>query len=421
MKNKAKLYKILACTLIPLAIIIAFVGGYFSRYLFHSKTANNIIDIITLMEQVGYIYDAQTGEKIELTEEQIADAIVSGVLDRYSAYYTPEEFAKVNSEATGNLSGIGLSFYTNDCVIGKVVCNSPAELNGLKAGDKITAITVDGQKTAVNSLSDFSPIISAVKIDQSVTLEIERQGEKSDVTLVKSAYIASYVKYFDSDNSLNFRTVNGALTPTPTLGGMAELDDKTAYIILDEFNGGAGKQMEQALDFMKDSGRTKLILDLRDNGGGYTTVLSEIASLLIYNDGKNGSLIAFADGKKFDQSFYANANKFNTEITSIAVLANDNTASASECLIGAMLHYKDRFDESKLIIEKNADGVAKTYGKGIMQTTYGLISGGALKLTTAKMYLPDKTTSIHGVGFIANGENAVDSQNALSRAIEVLG
>ena len=73
------------------------------------------------------------------------------------------------------------------------------------------------------------------------------------------------------------------------------------------------------------------------------------------------------------------------------------------------------------LIEKNQNGVAKTYGKGIMQTTYKLISGGAFKLTTAKIYLPDKKNSIHGVGFIATGDNAVDSQNALARAIQSLG
>ena len=79
-------------------------------------------------------------------------------------------------------------------------------------------------------------------------------------------------------------------------------------------------------------------------------------------------------------------------------------------------------DQSRedIVIEKNSKGVAKTYGKGIMQTTYQLLSGGAFKLTTAKIYWPDKTTSIHGVGVIADGENAVSSENALDRAIYLI-
>jgi carboxyl-terminal processing protease len=82
------------------------------------------------------------------------------------------------------------------------------------------------------------------------------------------------------------------------------------------------------------------------------------------------------------------------------VLANENTASASECLLGVLVHYGDVLkNNSDVILEMNEEGAYRTYGKGIMQTTYMLLSGGALKLTTAKIYWPDGETSIHGVGF----------------------
>ena len=86
-----------------------------------------------------------------------------------------------------------------------------------------------------------------------------------------------------------------------------------------------------------------------------------------------------------------------------------------------MLYYGERFNMDRLIIEKNADGVAKTYGKGIMQTTYELIGGGAFKLTTAQIMWPDNKTCIHKKGIIANQENAVEPSDAISRAIAVLG
>ena len=103
----------------------------------------------------------------------------------------------------------------------------------------------------------------------------------------------------------------------------------------------------------------------------------------------------------------------------MCVLANENTASASECLLGVLVHYKELLkSESDVILEKNAQNQYKTYGKGIMQTTYKLLSGGALKLTTAKIYWPDYKSSIHGVGF-TNGTHA-DKGRAFSVALEKL-
>ena len=82
---------------------------------------------------------------------------------------------------------------------------------------------------------------------------------------------------------------------------------------------------------------------------------------------------------------------------------------------------KEKFDISRLVIEKNDDGVAKTYGKGIMQTTYLMLDGGAFKLTTAVMYQPDKTTTIHGKGIIVSGDNATErGDSAILRALETL-
>jgi hypothetical protein len=73
-----------------------------------------------------------------------------------------------------------------------------------------------------------------------------------------------------------------------------------------------------------------------------------------------------------------------------------------------------------VVVEKNANGIAKTYGKGIMQTTYSLWFGGAFKLTTAKIYWPDKTTSIHGTGVVKEGLNAAEKGQALKNGLELL-
>ena len=131
-------------------------------------------------------------------------------------------------------------------------------------------------------------------------------------------------------------------------------------------------------------------------------------------------VVASYQGKRDSGTFKSGANNFFEHLTAISVIANERSASASECLIGALICYGDIFSADRLIIEKNLDGVAKTYGKGIMQTTYKLISGGAFKLTTARILWPDGTC-IHGKGIYTSEENSVLKEHAVERAISTLG
>jgi carboxyl-terminal processing protease len=202
---------------------------------------------------------------------------------------------------------------------------------------------------------------------------------------------------------------------------MSELPNDVGYIKLDLFEGGVVSQFATALSYMFDSGKTKLILDLRDNGGGRVNILTQIASYLIYNEGKATSLVMKTEERSGSDNYYTVANNFDTRLQKLIVLANNNTASASECLIGALLCYGDNFDKNgnDLVIEKNSQGIAKTYGKGIMQTTYLLLNGGAFKLTTGRVLWPDGRC-IHGVGVIATGDNAVEKGFAVQRAIQIV-
>ena len=198
------------------------------------------------------------------------------------------------------------------------------------------------------------------------------------------------------------------------------LGDKTALIRLDGFEGDVASQLEKAIQIMKDNNRTKLILDLRNNGGGYMSILTKVAKHLIYNGGKK-TLIAYSKGKTENESFYMENGVRNDFIENIAVLANEGTASASECLIGAMLYYGEKFSIDNLVIEKNSEGTAKTYGKGIMQSTYKFLDGSALKITTAKILWPDKETCIHLKGILPIDANATEKGvSAIQRAVQIL-
>lgn len=421
--NKNVLKKVATYLLCVLVIVLSFTGGYFSRYIFDSKNTAVVHDIVSLMDRVGYIYDPITGEEREISSEEIADAIVNAFLDDYSVYYTAEEYENKVSKGKGNYRGVGVQFYYSDTQVDVIVGNSPADQAGLVAGDIILSGKTENEeeKTKFNTATEIINYLKNCGENSEIFLEYERDGEIYNATLKARPYVASYVNYFDSEVRYSF-LASGTDKPVGverTNSVITISDSKVAYIRLDAFEGDASKQMKEALSFMKERGRTKLILDLRNNGGGYMDTATEIASYFINNGGKRKSVVAYAVGKTGTETFSTPKNNFFPHIEKAVVLANEHTASASECLIGALVHYKEVVNDfTDIILEQSKEGVAKTYGKGIMQTTYKLISGGALKLTTAKIYWPDKTTSIHGVG-VTNGTSA-KSQDIFSVALNKL-
>ena len=416
--------------IIALIVIASFLAGYFTFKLAQGDKINSIAWLVGEIDKHYLVYDEETGKVKEFTAEDYADAIKAGLLDTYSQYYTAEEYSEVVSTRQGNNYGLGLSFVSTKGVpkVHSVKGNSPAYKKGIKSGDLIVAGEVDGVKTAFISYAKMTEFLGERVENETFVLYITREGEFEDKVfeVEKKVFVTSFVTYFDSEKTGEFSSESKEKPAFRFIdGGVNKLDSQTAIIKFDLFEGDASNQLGLALDKMKERGRTKLILDMRNNGGGYMDVLEGVSALLTYGE-KDKTLIARAVYK--DQSysdFYSTGNNFNSQITSISVIANEHTASASECLIGAMLHYKRAFDQTKLVVVNDglsSGGVAKTYGKGIMQTTYvNGVKGDAVKLTTAYIYQPDTTTCIHGEGIKALAENSFsDNDLALDRAITVL-
>lgn len=422
--EKKRWRKIILACVMALVVLVSFVGGYFSRYLFEKKAVTVTSDLVRIIEQFGCVLDPETGEMRALTESDYADALVNGLLDEYSNYFTEEEYEYITKNSKGSYDGFGFSIYKDTNVVFKVTGNSPCDVAGLKAGDKIVSVTfADGVEKELSTGVDLSELLYSVSLGSPVTLNVMRSEILKSITVTPAQYKASYVSYMDSETEYVFRTGDdGKFVGVETSGGMSDLGETVAYIRLDQFEGDAANQFGDALKRMNERGRTKLVLDLRNNGGGYMDVLIDVASYLIINGDNRKTVVAYSESKSDMEDYAFKGSNFYDNVSEIAVIANENTASASECLIGAMLCYGDRFSKENLIIEKNADGVAKTFGKGIMQTTYGLIKGGAFKLTTARILWPDKTTCIHGKGIVADGLNATEAGfSALKRAVETLG
>ncbi|MBO7149421.1 MAG: PDZ domain-containing protein [Clostridia bacterium] len=406
-----------------LSIVLAFLGGYFSRYVFSSKEIKKTHDLVHIIEKFCYVLD-ENGNPRELTETDYAKALADGLPDQYLTYYTKEEYDKIANERKGNRTGFGVSIYNLESELPKIISvvgNSPAEKKGVKVGDIINSATIEGQQTVnfANS-KELNQFLFACPSDKKVTFNISRGLTNLTIEIQKAFYVASYVTYYDSERKMTLDTSGDNSPFVEYTDEKMNLPQDTALIRLSSFEGGVASQLRATLSYMQEKGRTKLILDLRDNAGGYMSALCDVAEQLIFNGGKK-TLIAHAKGKTSSEDFYMTSNKENSFITNISVLANDGTASASECLIGAMLHYGERFSIDNLVVEKNDDGVAKTFGKGIMQTTYLLTDGSAIKLTTARIFWPNKTTCIHSKGILPTTQNATErGQSAIDRAISIL-
>jgi carboxyl-terminal processing protease len=419
--NKGIINKVIIALAMVLIAVISFVGGYFLNFFTISHEQRVASEIVRIINSVGYVVDPSTGEIIDLSDKQVANSIVRTYLDRYSTYYTAEEYARILSEDRGNRSGVGLSFYSAENKVDVVLGNSPAEKAGIKKGDKIVGGRVDGgERVQISNSTQVIEFLSSSPSQATLTLILSRGEEELEVDLKKSEFKVSYVTYYDSQMKMYFNSIepNGNLEKqTDDKQGESVLDDQTAHIVFNLFEGDASSQIKSALEFMKERGRSKLILDLRNNGGGLMRIFTDICGYFV---NQKEFVVASTKGKEGEALYKCSNGKYFDHVKDIVVLANENTASAAECLIGVLCHYRNGGSTDNVVVEKNANGIAKTYGKGIMQTTYSLWFGGAFKLTTAKIYWPDKTTSIHGTGVVKEGLNAAEKGQALKNGLELL-
>ena len=418
--------KVILSTILAIFIfLLGGVGGFLVNRLTKSNASNTIEEILRIIDNVGYVYDEQTFEKKELTAEELADAILMA-LDDYATYYTPEEYSNLLKKREGRYTNYGFGFYGEDLKIDVCYYNSPAFKAGVRRGDVIVGgrLSLEQENHTFTDVYDFINYYRTGNADQTIYITLSRKGEftEREFSFKPSQYEAVYVSYSDSEKTIHFEEKNDNRTAYLGESGISGLPSDTAYIDFVSFEGKAAAQLRDAVSIMKENGKTSLILDLRNNGGGQISILEEVVGTLIYNEGKSNFPIIYEHHRNHTEITYSAKNQNNDFIQKIVVLANENTASASECLIGAMSHYGNGvFSLDQLVVEKNNEGVARTYGKGIMQTMYTLISGGAFTLTTAKLSWPDQTTCIHGVGVRPTIiENAVEQDDALLRAIELL-
>ena len=317
-------------------------------------------------------------------------------------------------------AGIALTRKYDPMRVYQVIGNSVADHAGLKRGMYILAFGASEDNLITGSSGDLTALISEIKPDKdgNVTFYVRAAFDKAgtDASVMKittASYQASYCYYRDSEKSYRIRLTDDGMAPVETQEPLKELDDKTAYIVLTEFMGNAAKEMKQLLGKMKERGRSNLILDLRGNGGGYMDVFVEIASCMLKETTSGTQKVAYAQFRNgATVSYSAKSSSYNSYFDAdshVYILADEYTASASECLIGALVDY-GTVGFSDIFLRENTQGVARTYGKGIMQTFYDVSNGNMLKLTAAEIFWPKSGKSIHDKGVLpSDGAQAIVS------------
>ena len=406
MNDKKK--KIIAAISIPVFMVVVFFAGFFVGRIKDPDVA--ALEFIVKKYKAYYLE----------TDDDFVGVMADSILDRYSQYYSPEEYAELQKAAKGIRGGVGISFISDDkgVTVYDVLGNSPAERAEVKIGSLVTGLKKSENSDYINisELSQINDFLKDLTLGEKFNLKAIIGSETTEYELAREEYTETYVYYTDNSGSYRFQSdESGKIKFVRYSDDTRGVSGNTAYCLYKSFNGNgdglaaSAAQIDEVLKKFKADGKKKLILDLRNNGGGYMDIAEKVARHFVGIGKAKKPLIAkavYKDGK--EEKFYsASVDYPDYGFEAITILANSGTASASEVLIGAMLDY-DTDGIVKVVLEAyNEKGtpVYRTYGKGIMQTTFPNYSGGgAIKLTTAKLYWAKSGISIHGKGVTKNIE-----------------
>ena len=309
----------------------------------HRNKLNRLIDFINN----EYVDDINTDSIVDLT----CDNILSK-LDPHSVYLPPKQQELETESMKGDFVGIGVNFYMyrDSVAIIKPIANGPAEKAGILAGDRILF---------ANKYKLFGKKIS------NDTLFSKLKGEQ-DSQVELTVYRKSINK------NLKFKVVRKTV-PIKSVDASVMLNITTGYIKINRFAETTYNEFKSGLTKLQSQGARSLVIDLRENGGGFLEIASQIADEFL----KNNQLIVFTKNKKgrIDKTFATAEGSFETG--KVFVLIDENSASASEILAGA--------------IQDNDRGTVvgrRSFGKGLVQREMNFDDGSAVRLTIARYYTP---------------------------------
>ena len=342
-----------------------------------SKIEGKLNALDSLLEN-GFYFDDVDDEK---AAENIFKAYLAAYGDKYTVYYTPEEYKSLMETTSGTFYGIGAvcqKAEDGSILVTEAYEDAPAYKVGIRNGDRV--IEVNGQD------------IRGMDLSVGVALIKGEKGTEVNLTVVRGD---ETLKFTVTRDKINVKTVASRV-----------LDNNIGYIYISQFDDVTTGQFKSALDELQGQGITGLVIDIRNNPGGVLTTVVDMLDYILPN-----GLIVYTETKSGKKQEYTGYDNHEVNIP-MAVLVNGNSASASEIFAGAMQDY----GKAQII-------GTQTFGKGIVQTIRQLTDGSAVKYTVAKYFTP-KGQDIHGKGVTPDQtveipENATEDVQ-LNAAIEYL-
>lgn len=319
-------------------------AGYKSTIFLHPFGNGAVQEILNLVD-VKYVDSVNTRELRKDAIQGILDH-----LDPHSVYIPSSQLASVNEDLEGNFPGIGVEFniFSDTVNVTSVVPSGPSEGAGLQTGDKI--IRVNDSLVAGNHIT----------ADRIRKLLRGPEGTRVNVTIFRNSKLLPF-------------SIKRGIIPLYSIDASYMLTNGIGYIKINRFAASTYDEFMKALLSLQKKGMKKLILDLRQNPGGYLDAATKIADELL-DDNK---LVVSTQGKSYPKTAYKCEKPGIFESGSLCMLVDEGTASAAEILSGAVQDW-----DRGVIIGR------RTFGKGLVQEQFPLNDGGALRLTIARYYMP---------------------------------
>ena len=362
MASKKRRIKPLFVLLVGILCFALGIGGGY--VLFHKETEKSSLNNRTLLQ----LYNAMNNQFYDTTNEntslleRLSKGLVLGAGDPHTSYMTKSEFDSFQDTVDGDYDGIGIDYLTTKegAIVTTVYPDTPALKGKVQPGDLI--IEVAGISMNNKSSSEIGKAIRGEK-GTAVSLTVLRGGKRMVLHVERSSL----------DSSLNYgiKDING---------------HRCGYVDINTFGTATSSLFEKALASFKKNNVKSLIIDLRDNGGGYVDAAEECLALL----NKKDTVLYMTKTKNGKVTKVKDATDDHYQFEQGLILVNNMSASASEIMASSL-----KKNNNYTIVGE------KTYGKGTVQVEMPLANGGVLKYTYAKWLTPDGT-SINKVGIVPN-------------------
>lgn len=344
--------------LIPISVTISLILGFLiGKYIYNGKElfdkGNNNESFSKLEQIVQYVKMNYVDEISydELEEKAINKFLES--LDPHTKYLDPNEAKLSREELMGNFSGIGIQFniFKDTICAVKIIPKGPAETAGMHAGDRIIKVN--------------DSLVAGKKINSDSVMKLLKGKDGSKVKLL-------VYRKIDNKN-YTFNITRGNIT-VESINAAYLINKNTAYVKIESFGKNTYLDFWQKLSLLKKDGAKNVIIDLRDNGGGYLDVAVNILDEFF----EGGKLLVYTDGKTTGQTVYKTTNGKNSFVDmNVVVLINEMSASASEIIAGAT-----QDNDRGIVIGR------RSFGKGLVQNSVNFVDGSELRLTISRYYTP---------------------------------